>query len=89
MGVPFPREKYEQRLSKVRRNAEEEGFDAVITCVEEDIYYLTGIAFRMFECPFILVVLIKDTSLILLPLLEEDYFLSQMAMKFGHEMYDE
>jgi Xaa-Pro aminopeptidase len=71
--LEIPKEEYLTRVRNLQEKLEEENLDAYLISNGENIYYLTGLAFRPFERPFFMLVPRNDSPILLVPKLEEEH----------------
>ncbi|MFX1234091.1 MAG: M24 family metallopeptidase [Promethearchaeota archaeon] len=78
---PPDKTELDNRLEKVKELMEKEKLDYYISCDPVNIYYLTNFTFYIHERPFILIIPINETPIMLLPLLEKGHFEERTIIK--------
>lgn len=71
--MEISKEEYLRRIENLQKKLEEENLDAYLVSNWENIYYLTGLAYRPFERPFFMLVPRSDSPTLLVPKLEEEH----------------
>lgn len=71
--MEISKEEYSRRVGNLQEKLEEENLDAYLIINGENIYYLTGLAYRFFERPFFMLVPKSDSPILLVPKLEEEH----------------
>lgn len=71
--MEISKDEFSERVKNLQAKLEEEKLDAYLVCNVENVYYLTGLAYRPFERPFFILVPRDDPPTLLVPKLEEEH----------------
>ncbi|WXG42361.1 MAG: Xaa-Pro peptidase family protein [Candidatus Freyarchaeum deiterrae] len=71
--MEISKKEFSDRVKNLQEKLEQENLDAYLIHNGENVYYLTGLAYRPFERPFFMLVPRNDSPVLLVPKLEEEH----------------